>query len=91
MLHPKFKYMRRELSNVMNCVLEFRKICIKFLLSKPPSDAAKQMPASTDTFSNGPDLESEDDDEVLSDGGYTGIRNRKRVEEEGMGLLKVHS
>ena len=49
------------------------------------------MPASAETFSNAPDLESEDDDEVLSDGGYYGIRNRKRVEAEGMGLLKVQS
>ena len=91
MLHPKFKYMRRELTNVQNCVLEFRRLCIKYLLSKPPSEAAKQMPGSTDTFNNAPDQGSDDDDVLLADGGYTGTSNRKRVEQEGMGLLKVHS
>ena len=91
MLHPKFKYMRRELGNVMSCVLEFRKVCVKYLLSKPSSDAARQMPGSAETFSNAPDWESDDEDVLLSDGGRTGISNRKRIEQEGMGLLKVQS
>ena len=31
-LHQKFKYMRRELGNLMNYALEFRKLCKKYLL-----------------------------------------------------------
>ena len=38
MLHQKFKYMRRELGNLMNLVLEFRKICKKYLLTSGEDD-----------------------------------------------------
>lgn len=70
MLDAASKYMRRELTHVLEAVLEFRRIVKKYLLC--------------DTL-----VDSEDSDVPME---YVGeLSTRKVAEEEGIGLLKVHS
>ena len=49
MLHQKFKYMRRELGNLMNYALEFRKLCKKYLLTS----AQDEISDDDDVMSDG--------------------------------------
>ena len=57
MLDQKFKYMRREFNNVIDNVLEFRKLCKKYLLSKPKKHQEPRFGGNVSMD------ESDDDDE----------------------------
>jgi len=70
MLDIPSKYMRRELTNVMQTVLDFRSIVRKYLLNSPSA------------------IDSDDSDVPMM---AENIDEKKRAEDEGMGLLKVNA
>ena len=81
MLDHSLRHFKRELNNAMDNVLDFRRICKKYFLTKAPGemDSDEEM------------LLAYDDGGI--DGGPTGSRAHRRSKQanEGMGLLKVSS
>ena len=68
MLDQKFRYMRREFNNVIDNVLEFRRICKKYLLCKDVGKSARF---------GGMESSGEEDEDLFMDGfGRAGVANR---------------
>ena len=81
MLDHSLRHFKRELNNAMDNVLDFRRICKKYLLNKASGDH---------------NLDSDEEMLTYDNTGFGGGQTcrgpaRKRYEREGVGLLKVHS